>query len=231
MFTRRKLLSTASIASASLIVAGTIPAPLLAKESDISAAEPSKSRGPILTFLGGSSSAAVTRAIIARINAHPTRQVTAIGDRAFLDELSLIVVEPKGRLSLVGVGPDIPDENANRNLIATLRNDPDELIFQSPEVRFIGTTARAPARDQLSFAWATGHHVTCGVVAANVQDMHSQVSSALNTWRYGVYSRNVEAIDVKFEDKDTSSRFRHAFLADPVSNILWASDVRGEGGR
>lgn len=52
--------------------------------------------------------------------------------------------------------------------------------------------------------------------------MPSIASAILDTFPYGVYSRQVKAIDVEFEGKDASPGFRHAFLADPSSNIYWA---------
>ncbi|MBY3433683.1 hypothetical protein HFN89_05920 [Rhizobium laguerreae] len=176
-----------------------------------------------MTFLGGTSTAAVTQATIAHIDAHPTRRVLAVGNHEFFGELWHLGVAPERRLSFVAVGPDISPGYSHMNLMSHWRDDPDELIFQFPDARFLRKHPVAQ-RDQINIAWDCGHHATCGIVASSVDDMHSQVSAVLNGFRYGVYSRQIGSIDVRYEGQDTSPHFREAFLADPSSNIYWARD-------
>ncbi|MCS4089152.1 twin-arginine translocation signal domain-containing protein [Rhizobium sp. BK176] len=226
MLSRREFLTTASLAAVGLIVAGTLPAPSIAKETQPSfPSKPSRGRGMVLSFLGMTSSAAVTQSVLSHIEAHPTRRSLAIGDRAFCDELLPLAAAPERRVSLVAFGPEFSVRNSHQNLISHWRDDPDELIFQSPDARFLGTSLSGIQRDQLNFAWQCGHHATCGIVASSIEDMHSQVSAILDRFPYGVYSRELKAIDVSFDGTDLSSSFREAFLSDPSSHIQWTRSV------
>jgi hypothetical protein len=164
----------------------------------------------------------VTQAISAHIAAHPTRRLIAVGDRQFADDLSPFVVAPEYRLSRVGFGSGVTPEMSYRGYIATLRDDPDEVIFQTPEARLLGNPRTGGPHDQLFIAWECAHHATCGIVASSVEDMHSQVSAVIDRLPYGIYSRQIGSVDVKYDGRDTSSEFREAFLADPSSNIYWA---------
>lgn len=224
MLTRRKFLTAASVASAGLLVAGTLPATLLAKETEIPdvPTRPLRGRGRIMTFLGASSTALVTQAIAAHIAANPTRRVIAVGSGQFADDLSPLVVAPQFRLSLVGFGSDFAPEMSHRGYIGSLRDDPDEVVFQTPEARLLGNSLAGAPHDQLFIAWETGHHATCGILASSVDDMHSKVTAVIDKLPYGIYSRQIGSIDVRYEGKDRSQHFREAFLADPSSNIYWA---------
>ncbi len=223
MSTRRKFLTTVGATSVGLMFASILSRPTTAKEVDVPpATHPIRYRGPRLNFVGGSSMSAVNQAIVGHVASHPMRQVTAVGDHALLDDLSRLPVEPTWRLSLIGTGSDVSPEEAHRGLLTALRNDPDELIFQVPETRFLGVSLSGVPRDQLNIGWETGHHVTCGILAASVEHMHSQVSVLINAWPYGIESPYVESIDVAFDGNETSSIFRRDFLADPSSRIHWA---------